>query len=222
VSASRQTYLAVRRVDVVLRAGDFRAVARAVVVFLAGDFRAALAVVLRVGDFFAAVFLAPVVRLAAVLRAPVVRLAAVFFAGDFRAVFFAVDFAARLVAVAFLVADFLAAVALEVALRAGDFFAVVFLAVGRLAAVLRVAVLRAGDFFAVVLFAVDFFVARAPLVAFFAVFLAADLAAPAGLVTAFLAPDPAVLADLFAVVVAGTFSSLKGCHPAHAPELFFW
>jgi hypothetical protein len=46
--------------------------------------------------------------------------------------------------------------------------------------------------------------------------LAAVLAAPTGLVTAFLAPDPAVFADLFAVVVAGTFSSLMGCHPAHA------
>ena len=190
VYASGRDYLAVRRVAVALRAGAFRAVVRAVVVFLAGAFRAALA---------------------AVLRAPVVRLAAVFFAGDFRAVFFA----ARLVAVAFLVADFFAAVAVLVALRAGDFFAVVFFAADRLAAAVLVVALRAGDFFAVVFLAADFFVARVPLAAFFVAFLAA----PTGLVTAFLAPDPAALAGLFAGVVAGTFSSLMGCRPAHAGVL---
>jgi hypothetical protein len=208
--------LAARRVVVALRAGDFLAVVRAVAVFLAGALDAALvAVVLRAGLFFAVVFLAPVVRLAAVFLVGLF-FAVVFLAGDFFAVFLAVLLVARLVGDAFLVADFLAAVAFVVVLRAGDFFAVVFLAGDFLAAVALVVVLRAGDFFAVVFLAGDFFVARVPLGAFFVVFFAAVLAAPTGLVTAFLAPDPAVFADLFAVVVAGTFSSLMGCHPAHA------
>jgi hypothetical protein len=201
--------LAVRRVPVEVRAGAFL-VARAVAVLRVGDFAAFVAAVLRAGVLFAAVLAVVALRVvaffAAVLAAPVLR------AGVFFAVVFAGDFLAAVVA---LVAVFLA----------GDFFAVVFFAAPLVVVAVRVvaffaAVLVAVVFLAVAVFAGDFLAVVFLPVAAFVVFFAVDLAAPTGRVTAFLAPDLTVRADLFAVVVAGTFASLGGISSGGTPEFF--